>query len=298
MASRPTVSVVIPTYNQARFLAEAVESALGQSEPPLQVIIVDDGSTDDTPAVLEALGDAVLTIRKANAGVAAARNSGARAARGDLLAFLDSDDRWMPTKLERQVDRFVADPRIGLAHCGLRHIDAAGNPIDERLDGQEGDVKEQFLLLDRAVLLAGSSTMTVRRDQFEMLGGFDERLAFSADWDLGYRIARTRPIAFVPEPLLEYRIHGAHMSARVDIFERDMLLALGKAFLADPEVAHLRRRSFGRLHRILAGVAWQAGERRRALTYFVRSLAGDPTALRHGLGLPARSLRRARGSRR
>src|SRR4051812_32070906 len=105
---RPTVTVVIPTYNQARYLPSAIETALAQSEPPVEVVVVDDGSTDDTAAVLEGFAGQVTAIRTANAGVAAARNTGAREAKGDLLAFLDSDDEWREDKLARQVDLFVA----------------------------------------------------------------------------------------------------------------------------------------------------------------------------------------------
>ncbi|HEX3110532.1 MAG TPA: glycosyltransferase family A protein, partial [Thermoanaerobaculia bacterium] len=112
-----SVSVVIPSYNYARYLGEAIDSALGQTLPPLEVIVVDDGSTDDTPAVLAAYGDRIRVLRQKNAGVAVARNSGIAAARGECVAFLDADDVWLPRKLELQIPLFTDS--VGLVHCGV-----------------------------------------------------------------------------------------------------------------------------------------------------------------------------------
>jgi len=131
----PTVSVVIPAYNSAAYLSRAIESALGQRYPQdrLEVIIVDDGSSDDSPAIAEGYADRnarVLALRQANAGPAAARNRGIAAAGGELIAFLDSDDAWEPTKLARQAALFQADPQLGLVHCGCRFVDAYGHPVE------------------------------------------------------------------------------------------------------------------------------------------------------------------------
>src|SRR5690348_12724766 len=108
----PPISVIIPTYNHARFLAAAIDSALSQTLKPTEVIVVDDGSTDETSSVLEAFGDKVRVIRQKNHGVAGARNRGAEMAAGEYLAFLDADDVWLPRKLEMQVSRFQAEPGL------------------------------------------------------------------------------------------------------------------------------------------------------------------------------------------
>ena len=110
MLMNVTVSVVVPAYNYARYLPKAIDSALGQTHPPLEVIVVDDGSTDDTPRVLAAYADRIRVIRQANQGAGAARNAGIAAARGEYVAFLDSDDLWHPRKLELQLARFASDP--------------------------------------------------------------------------------------------------------------------------------------------------------------------------------------------
>src|SRR4051812_3217208 len=119
-----TVSVVIATYNHGRYLREAIDSALAQTHPPLEVIVVDDGSTDDTAEILQTYGGRIRAMRQANAGVAAARNAGLAAASGRYVGFLDSDDVWAPDKLARQLAVFDAQPALGLVHCGLERTDA------------------------------------------------------------------------------------------------------------------------------------------------------------------------------
>src|SRR3954470_1810603 len=118
-----TVSVIIPTYNYARYLPQAIDSALGQTHAPLEVIVVDDGSTDDTPRVLEAYASRIRVIRQANQGAGAARNAGIAAARGEYVAFLDSDDLWRRDKLELQLARFREEPDLGLVHAGVETVD-------------------------------------------------------------------------------------------------------------------------------------------------------------------------------
>src|SRR5258708_4350216 len=127
-------SVVIPAYNHARFLRETIESVLVQTLPPDEVIVVDDGSTDETPAILASYSSRLTVVRQDNRGFSAARNTGAARASGDVIAFLDSDALWLPTKLERQIVRLTADPDLGLVHCGVEEIDAAGRVVGRRLD--------------------------------------------------------------------------------------------------------------------------------------------------------------------
>src|SRR5688572_22302626 len=142
-----TVSVVIPTYNYGRFIAVAIESILRQTRPPLEIIVVDDGSTDETASVVESFGDAVKYVRQENAGVCAARNRGAAESRGDVIAFLDSDDSWEPTALERQVPFFDQDENIGLVHCGMREFDSdTGRTIRTVVIGGEDDLALNLLL--------------------------------------------------------------------------------------------------------------------------------------------------------
>src|SRR5688500_8177111 len=138
-----SVSVVIPTYNYGRFIAHAIRSVLAQTRPADEIIIVDDGSTDDTTDAVKQFGENVKYVRQENAGVCAARNRGVRESTGDLIAFLDADDTWEPENLEKQLDRFSRDGRIGLVHCGMREFDSTtGETIRLYVDGGEEGVAD------------------------------------------------------------------------------------------------------------------------------------------------------------
>jgi glycosyltransferase involved in cell wall biosynthesis len=289
----PSVSVVIPAYNHARYLAEAIDSALGQTLPAADVVVVDDGSTDDTPRVLAAYRDSVHIVRQANRGVSAARNAGAALARGDLLAFLDADDVWLPEKLEAQAARFAADPELGLVHCAVEEIDAEGRSLRTRTDGMDGRVAEEMLLFQRAVILGGGSAAVVTRARFEELGGFDESLGTSADWDLHHRIARRARVGFVPRVLLRYRVHGANMHADVARTAREMLRAYARAFAEEPALGPLRGRAYGGLHAMLSGSFHAQGRMGPAVAHGLRAVAHDPSRIGRLLGYPLRRLRRS-----
>ena len=287
------VSVIIPAYNHARFLGACVESALGQTLAPAEVIVVDDGSTDDTAAVLERFSGHVHVVRQPNRGVSAARNAGAAAAQGDALAFLDADDEWLPRKLEAQVARLQAGPLVGLVHCGVVEIDAEGRVLGERLDGLEGRVAEEMMLFRRGVILGGGSAAVVPRGAFSETGGFDESLSTSADWDLYHRIARRRAVAFVPQALVRYRVHGGNMHADVGRTAREMRRAYERAFAEDTALRPMRRLAYGGLHAMLAGSFHAQGRYAEAFGHGLRALAHDPTRIKRLLGYPLRRWRRS-----
>ncbi len=271
----PTVSVVIPAYNAARFLAAALEGALTQTLRDHEVIVVDDGSRDDTAAVVAGFGAAVRIHRQENRGVSAARNAGIGLARGEYVAFLDADDVWLPTKLERQVAALRGDPGVGTVGCGYYLT-------DEHL-AVTGEVLPLPVGLGELLLLKGNgglfgSSLIAGRKQLEVMGGFDERLSTSADYDLAVRIGRHWRIAVLSEPLIYYRQHGGNMHRGNRVTESDMRLVLGKAFACKlpPECARLRRRAYANLYRMLAGSYWHAGQQFAALRCGLQSLASHP----------------------
>jgi glycosyltransferase involved in cell wall biosynthesis len=290
-----TVSVIIPTYNYGRYLGEAIESALKQTYPPLEVIVVDDGSTDGTPQVLAAFGGRVRAVHQGNAGVGAARNKGIAVARGEYIALLDSDDVWLPDKLELQMSRFAEDPSLGLVHCGCETFDDSGQTLSIWLGGMEGRVADEMLRFAPDVIKA-CSTIVFPRRVAEEVGGFDARVTPSDDWDFCYRVAARYPVGYVRKALLRYRQHGGGLHRNVGRMEAAMQLALAKAFESrdDPD---LRKHAYGRMHRILAGCYFETHQPRQFLRHTLKSLRYDLSNFAYFAAYPWRVLSRARSRR-
>jgi glycosyltransferase involved in cell wall biosynthesis len=193
----PLVSVVLITYNCAQYVSRAMESVLAQTWKRLELIVVDDGSTDATAGIIARFGDPrVQYVRQENAGIGSARNHGIRRARGELLSFLDCDDWWLPQKIERQIARVVADPSVGLVYSLANQIAPSG-----RQDGRAAQVVEGHVV-DRLLLgncIAGSaSSALVTRAAVEDAGWFNESLRAAEDWDYWIRVAARFPVACVP----------------------------------------------------------------------------------------------------
>lgn len=272
-------SVVIPTYNYGRFIGEALRSVFAQTLSPVEVIVVDDGSTDETAEAVAEFGERVRYIRQENAGVCAARNRGVAESSGDLIAFLDADDIWEPTKLEKQAAKF-ADPEVGLVHCGMREFDSdTGETLGIKLDGGEGEVWQAMLLWKTGAVIAPGCVM-VRRRSIEEVGGFDTRLTNGEDWEFCFRIARRYKVGFVPELLLNRRNHGTNATKNIALMERSTLIAWDKVFTTnDPEMRALHRRSYAGLHKVLAGSYLQNGNYGGFVRNAVKSLWYRPSLL-------------------
>jgi len=279
----PKISVIIPTYNRAAYLPDAIESVLAQSLRDYEIIVIDDGSTDVTRRVLQPWIDAgqIRYIRQENRGVSAARNRGIAAARGGYIAFLDSDDLFAADKLEKQAALLDADPGVGLAHGGFRRVDMDGRLLAERdTSGLDGNVYPK-MLLDWSVLIPPSCVM-LRAAVLAETGGFDPAMRWGEDIDLWRRVARRYRFAALPEILTTMRVHaenasGAKADARVIAdFER----YLQKALQADPALApQFRRRAWAKLysnagHNILAAGA--PAQMPLARAYSLKALRQNP----------------------
>lgn len=237
MSSCPLVSVIIPTYNRAGLLKLAIDSVLAQTYPHIELIVVDDGSTDDTPRMLEAYGDRIVVVRKANRGGTAARNSGIEVARGEYFNFMDHDDLMAPAKIEKQVAIMHARPEVGLVHCGFYRIDRDGNPIDKVNFLPEGDVRPA--LVQGCFLWSGAPL--IRREVIERVGTFDVNV-WSSDADLWLRIAIAGyHFGCVQEPLGSYRILPDSAMADISGTERMDMSILERVF-ADPRLPDEARR--------------------------------------------------------
>lgn len=290
---RPLVSVVVPARNAARYLDQAVESALAQTYRPLEVIVVDDGSTDETPALAARYGSALQYLRQDHAGVSVARNRGVSAARAEYVAFLDADDEWMPRKLEVQMERLTREPEAVASFSGALRVDSRTGAETYVSPGSGEDMVAELLL--HSTIVGPPSVAVVRRDAFAQTGGFDPRIAQGEDWDLWLRLAELGPFDLVDEPLARYRIHGANASRDVWRMERDNLRVLGKFFASADHRArygHLRRRAYGNHYLLFSGSYWRAGDVRACLRCLLLAVAHRPAAIAHALGLPVRALRR------
>lgn len=243
----PMVSVIIPTYNRAVFLKEALESVFSQRNVEIEVIVVDDGSLDETSAVIESYGRSVNYIYQPNAGVSAARNRGIEIARGRWLAFLDSDDFWLPDKLEIQLDWLERRPDIKICQTeelwirnGRRH-----NPkkYHKKPSGHSFAV-----LLDRC--LVSPSAVMIHRGLFREVGLFDETLPACEDYDLWLRIGCRYPIGLVDRPLIVKRGgHSDQLSSSVAALDRYRIAALVKLLRNEDLSAANRSLAFAALSR-------------------------------------------------
>ncbi|MDP9024893.1 MAG: glycosyltransferase [Candidatus Eremiobacteraeota bacterium] len=284
----PLVSCVIPSYNYARYLRAAIESALGQTHRDIEVIVVDDGSTDESIEVLRSYGDRIRWIAQANQGVSAARNAGIREARGEFIGFLDSDDAWRPTKIERQLS-LMDDPEVGLVHCWVCEIDGDGRTLQIVGGGMRGWPLVEHAQLQSTVLGGGSGAL-LRRKCFDELGGFDVKLSMSADWDMWRRVMGKYRVELVEEALLDYRIHAPatqqdtpfrQQSKRLALYEHDVLRAFDSMF-ADPDAATVRpykRLAYAKAYSVLAASHYVAGQPGRAARYVINSVLLSPGPL-------------------
>lgn len=233
----PTVSVLIPVYNGAAYVAGAVDSALAQQEVDLEVIVVDDGSTDETPKILDSYGNRIRVVRRPNAGHVAARNFAAGIASGQWLAFLDADDAWHPAKLAKQLQCAAADPNAGLVYTERMSIGDLRFVAQRQSDCEtqyEGDVFEPLLINNFITV----SSVLIRTSWFRRLGGFDPEPYGCEDWDLWLRyVDAGGTVRVCREPLTYYRWHSTSMSCdhprmlggRQKVLQRALKLPRGQA---------------------------------------------------------------------
>ena len=202
---KPLVSVVIPTYNRDWIVKEAIESVLAQDFSDYELIVVDDGSDDRTPEILAAYEDPITVIRQSNRGVSAARNRGIAAATGRLIAFLDSDDLWLPQKLSVQVNFFAENPDAVICQTEERWV---RNGV--RVNPKKRHLKFSGMIFERslALCLVSPSAVMITKALFDAVGVFDEDLPACEDYDLWLRISCRYPVDLIETPLIIKR--GGH----------------------------------------------------------------------------------------
>jgi len=283
----PQVTVIIPTFNRARYLAEAIQSVLGQTFLDYELIVVDDGSTDGTSAVLAGFGDSRLRVlRQENRGISAAMNAGLRAARGKYIARLDSDDMWFPNLLACETMVLDSRPDVGVVYARAQAMSANGTPREHYL-GLPLRYPQDALLS----LLWGDCTCNItalaRRSCFAAAGPYDETLRTHEDWDMWLRVARSYHFTFLHSTLGRFREHDdgitspssstfvAHIESRVQVLDK---------FYASPHLpsrlAAFKTRAYRNIYTEIGLFLFNTGHHTRALRMFGRALVsgGNPAA--------------------
>ena len=289
----PTVSVVIPAHNASTTLSATVDSVLGQSFSDLEVVIVDDGSTDDTYSMASSLSDPrIRAVRQENGGAPSARNAGIGEATGDYVAFLDADDLWFPNKLERHLEfmrqrgALASQTALWFVNDSLRRLHRGSCP-------QFSDPLLDVLLFRHMPGLM--STLVVERQFLQQVGLFDESLAILEDWEIAIRLARGGRFLNLDEALTMYRLHPDNRSLDLEIHIAPGLEVLERVF-SDPSLpAHIRRkraRIYAAMYAMYSGGALRAGRYRDSALWASRAIKSHPSALGAVLGLPVRRMRR------
>lgn len=284
----PAVSVVIPAYNAAWCVRKAIDSVLAQEFRDFEVLVVDDGSTDDTAAILAPYGDALRVVRQRNGGLSSARNAGIRESSAEFVAFLDADDWWLPGKLAKQVGLLRAEPTIGFVSTAARVEDPEGRlvnvwscttctgPFLPRLFGANGDV-------------AGSgSAVVVRRRLFDEVGGFDESLRSLEDVDMWMRLSSIAGYACIEEHLAVILKRPGSMSRNLEVMKDASVRVMTKNRHLLPERLQgaYWRKCMAAVHGDFAKWRYREGQRWAALREVGSMMALSPAGQgRLGLGL-------------
>jgi glycosyltransferase involved in cell wall biosynthesis len=275
------VSVVVTTYNYERFIIDALDSVLAQTLQPFEVVVIDDGSTDDTARIVAAFADrGVRYVRQSNGGAAAARNRGIRETTGDLVGFLDADDIWLPTKLERQVEYLARNPDAVMV-SGQKiwwdfERDTRRIEVIRELDGSK---QRREICITNTV--GNPSMVLVRRDAIRRAGPFDETLRWGQDWEFFIRIASLGRVGVDVDPVIIYRWHDGGLSHERRSERLSVLHSISRRAIANYERRWLRlplrARAWSAVEFERARLTRKTGDpwRKQAL-HAIRSLAAYP----------------------
>lgn len=277
----PNVSVIIPNFNNATYVTTAIASVLTQSYQNFEIIVVDDGSTDDSPAVIARFGDKVRYLRQENQGLAGARNSGIRAAHGDWIALLDADDQWLPTYLATLLGLAERQPQGMVYYCAAQCMDRHGQALPRVLGEPRGTPASPYQCLLRANFLL-PSTILMRRQAVVAAGLFDPKLRSCEDWDLWLRLGPNAHFVGTPARLVRYRLHDASLSANVAGMHQAAQAVIEKNF-GPADGAHdqwspAKKRAYGGLYRYFALTLIQRQNNWAAAAPYLRAaIAADET---------------------
>jgi glycosyltransferase involved in cell wall biosynthesis len=234
MNSHPSVTVIIPNFNYGHYLSESINSVLSQTYRNFELVVVNNGSTDESMEILKSFGRQIRVIDQQNLGQSGGRNSGMNAARGDFISFLDADDLWEKDKIEKQIELLGYESQ--LIYCGIsRFNDNDVTSQDVILPKYRGQCSDDFLKNPGvSIVLSGESTAMFSKSLVATVGNFDLDLNSAAGWDFFRRCSKFTKFDFVDEPLVKYRIHQTNMSRSIQGNVEDIRKAYNK-LLKDPD---------------------------------------------------------------
>lgn len=275
------VSIIIPNYNHTRFVRQAIESALNQTIRPQEIIIVDDGSTDNSREVVTSYGDKVHYIWQENQGLAGARNTGIKAAESEYVGLLDADDIWLPEYLEKMLALANQHPDGAVFYCTAQAMDENGQPLPQVFGGPVLPSEAIYGKILRANYLI-PSTILLRRSTAMEAGLFDQHLRSCEDWDLWLRLLPGHKFYGSQERLVRYRVHGASLSTNPEGMQRAATSVIEKNFglgRGDPKAwSEAERRAHGGLYRyILLLTIQRQRDWVKAADYLRMALSRDPS---------------------
>ena len=276
------VSVIVPTYNCATYLPDAIDSVLAQTFKDFEIIIVDDGSTDNTREVVKKYGLQIKYIYQENKGPSAARNLGIQSSNGQYIAFLDSDDIWLPQKLELQMNEFLKSPSTGLVTCGRYNIDSNGALQECLCDiSYISRTKALDLFLTKNILHGGNSQVVIKRECLDKVGLFDEELHVAEDWDLWLKICKQYDFKGLNKPLVKIRIRENSQSSYGDKNLKNELKYLDRIF-ADSVFKRrwiIKRKAYSYRYFSASWAFYKSGDFEKAKHYILKSMCLYPFKL-------------------
>lgn len=274
----PRVSVIIPAYNAAGFVCRAVDSVLAQTCQDLELLVVDDGSTDGTRSVLATYGERLRVLPQANGGPAAARNNGLSAATGDYVAFLDADDWWEADKLAAQVTLLDSHPELGFCSTATRLVDSIGRPLGDWPCQAPSSQLPDALFMNGALISGSTSGVLARRALVQQAGGFDVALRGYEDPDLWIRLSAIAGYACIPRALTVVVRTPGSVSSHLPNMRKATLASFRKNrhLLPAGKQGRFWRAACAGALTDYAKTAWRAGARRHAWVWTVEALVRSP----------------------
>jgi len=278
MKKPPKVSVIIPTYNRAHLIGKAIKSVLNQTYKDFEVIVVDDGSTDNTEEIVKSFTDFKIhyICHKHNRGASAARNTGIKASRGEYIAFLDSDDEWLPEKLDKQMKTFNSESsEVGVVYTGDYYVDEKDKKVKKvHIPRKEGYIYENLLRAEDVIYI---STVLIKNECFKKVGVFDEDLPTSEDYDMWFRIAKYYKFRYVKDLLVVCLIHNNQMTANSEI----MIEGVKRIQTKYSKEFRKRPYSYSTRYFYLGNKFCHLGKMREGQKYFVKAILIYPFCVKY-----------------